>query len=159
MLLSLSRTFPFDHFFFLALPPPDEPPVASFSFFFGWAALAGIVEKDLKKITIKFYIATHTLVYVNKNTDNKLDSHSPSSCLFLHINFTIPHFEIKVYSLNENSWTSRENIFSKVFPFFRNFFFWKIDKFSSINQKRHLYVEFKTTNHCQSKYSLVSSLG
>jgi hypothetical protein len=48
MLLSLSRTFPFDHFFFLALPPPDELAAASFSFFFGAAALAGIVEKDLE---------------------------------------------------------------------------------------------------------------
>jgi hypothetical protein len=48
MLLSLSRTFPFDHFFFLALPP-DELAVASFSFFFGAAALAGIVEKDLEE--------------------------------------------------------------------------------------------------------------
>ena len=49
MLLSLSRTFPFDHFFFFALPPPDEPPDASFSFFFGWAALAGIAKDYLQK--------------------------------------------------------------------------------------------------------------
>src|SRR4051812_7074406 len=30
MLFSLSRTFPLDHFFFLAFPPP--PPIASFFF-------------------------------------------------------------------------------------------------------------------------------
>jgi len=34
MLLSLSRTFPFDHFFFLALPP-DEPSAGFLSVFLG----------------------------------------------------------------------------------------------------------------------------
>ncbi len=46
MLFSLSRTFPFDHFFFLALPP-DELSVGFFSAFFG--ALAGIRKNDLEE--------------------------------------------------------------------------------------------------------------
>jgi hypothetical protein len=77
MLLSLSRTFPFDHFFFLALPPADAD--ASFSFFFG-IALAGIVEKDLKENRDERFLL-HKCFFVNKNAD----SYSPSSCLFLHI--------------------------------------------------------------------------
>ena len=54
MLLSLSRTFPFDHFFFFALPP--EPPDESFAGFFGCAALAGMFENDLKENFDEYFV-------------------------------------------------------------------------------------------------------